>query len=353
MNYPRLAFPDVMNGKRAFANQRKDFLRPDKKRSFIGYGNGPHRRNIVSMSNEDLSNIMRELKQSLYHIGEALRLAEVATSDLRYIQPISQAQYLIQRFVRTTTAAPKRSNQYENQNGSQSNLGWTPMRSQFLGLTGFQRRGYRAFGRGRGNGRGHGRGKRSSFTQRPYAPNKMTKKPVVIKCELCDVKCNSMSQWEQHLNGHHHKARVAGEETPKRSKRIEGGRKGKDPQEKPNRKISKLCPIDLGEVEEKQHTEGRKQNKKTVQVERRNSNEKRPSASCLRCELCDTTCNGKVQYEGHMNGKQHQMAVERREKVMTVKTGEKITPKEAWDKDVPIKNVDEDVSVQTGSEINM
>jgi len=353
MNFPRLAFPDVMNSKRAFANQRKDFLRPDKKRSFIGYGNGSQRRNVVSMSNEDLSNIKKELKQGLYHIGEALRLAEVATSDLRYIQPISQAQYLIQRFVRTTTVAPKHTNQYDNQNGSQSNLGWTPMRSQFLGLTGFQRRGYRAFGRGRGSGRGHGRGKRSSFTQRPYAPNKMTKKPVVIKCELCDVKCNSMSQWEQHLNGHHHKARVAGEETPKRSKRIEGGRKVKDSQEKMPRKITKLCPIDLVEVEEKQHTECRKPNKKPAQAERRNSNEKRLSASCLRCELCDTTCNGKVQYEGHMNGKQHQMAVERREKVMTVKTGEKITSKEAGDKDVQIKNIDDDVSAQTGSKIHM
>jgi len=353
MNYPRLAFPDVMNSKRAFANQRKDFLRPDKKRSCMGYGNGSQRRNIVSIPNEDLSNIMRELKQGLYHIGEALRLAEVATSELRFVQPISQAQYLIQRFVRTTTVAPKHSNQYDNQNVSQSNLGWTPMRSQFLGLTGFQRRGYRAFGRGRGNGRGHGRGKRSSFTQRPYAPNKMSKKPVVIKCELCDVKCNSMSQWEQHLNGHHHKARVAGEETPKRSKRFEGGRKVKDPQEKPQRKISKLCPIDLGDVEEKQYTEGRKPNTITAQVERRNSNEKRLSASYLRCELCDTTCNGKVQYEGHMNGKQHQLAVERREKVMTLKTGEKISSKEAGDEDVPIKDVDEDVSVHTRSKINM
>jgi len=351
MNFSRLAFPDVMNSKRAFANQRKDFLRPVKKRSFMGCGNGSQRRNIVSMSNEELSNIMRELKQALYHIGEALRLAELATSDLLCIQPISQAQYLIQRFVRTAAVAPKHSNQYDNQSGSQSTLGWNPMRSQFLGLTGFQRKGYRGFGRGRG--RGHGRGKRSPFAQRAYAPNKTTKKPVVIICELCDVKCNSMSQWEQHLNGHHHKARVAGEDTPKRSKRVEGGRKVKDPQEKPPRKINKLCPSDHGEVAEKQHTEGRKLNKKTAQVELRNSNDKRPSVSCLRCELCDTTCNGKVQYEGHMNGKQHQLALERREQDMTPKTGEKFTSKGAGCKDVTIKTVDEDVTIQTGNKIKM
>merc|ERR1712060_937375 len=108
--------------------------------------------------------------------------------------------------------------------------------------------------------------------------------------------------------------------------------------EKPQRKISKLCPIDLGDVEEKQQTEGRKPNTKTAQVEWRNSNEKRPLASYLRCELCDTTCNGKVQYEGHMNGKQHQMAVERREKDMTAKTDEKLMTKEVEDKDVPKKS---------------
>jgi len=333
MNFARLPCPDVMNSKRAFANERKDFLRPAKKRSFIGYGQ-PQRRNIVSMSNEDLNNIMRELKQALYHVGEALRLAEEATPDLLGIQPIVQAQYLIQRFVRTTAVVPKHSNHYENQNGSQSTSGWTPMRSQFLGLTGFQKIGYRGLGRGRGNGRGHGRGRRSSFTQRHFAPNKPTKKPVVIQCGLCDVKCNSRSQWEQHLNGHHHKARVAGEETPKRSKRNDVGRKFKYPQLKSPRKANKHCPHDPGEVEEKEHTEGRKPSKKIALVESRNSNEKRLMASCLRCELCDTTCNGKVQYEGHINGKQHQMAVERREKDMTVKTDEKLTTKDAEDKDV-------------------
>jgi len=342
MNFARLAFPDVMNSKRAFANERKDFLRPANKGSFIGYGQ-PEKRNLVSMSNEDLNNIMTELKQGLYHIGEALRLAELATTELLCIQPIRKAWYLIQRFVRTTAVAPKQTNRCENQSGCQSTSGWTPMRSQFLGLTGFQKRGYRGLGRGRGNGRGHGRGRRSSFSQRPFAHNKHTKKPVVIECELCDVKCNSRSQWEQHLNGHHHKSRVAGEETPKRSKRVDVGRKVKDPQEKSARNASTLSPRDS--VEEKEHTERRKPDKRTAHIENRNSNEKRQLASCLRCELCDTTCNGKVQYEGHMNGKQHQMAVERREKDMTAKTDEKLMTKEVEDKDVPKKIGDEDVKV--------
>merc|ERR1719334_2347908 len=150
------------------------------------------------------------------------------------------------------------------------------MRSQFLGFSEFQRRGYRGINRGRGNGRGHGRGRQSSFFQRSFASNKPTKKPVYIQCELCDVKCNSKSQWEQHLKGHHHKARVAGEDTPKRSKTIAIGRKVKCQSEGIRRKTIKLCPLDRKEGEEKWHTEGRKPNKKTAQVERRNSNEKGP-----------------------------------------------------------------------------
>jgi len=350
VKFARLAFPDVINSKRAFAHEKKDFLRPLK----IGYGRGSQKRNIISMSKEDLSNIMRELKQGLYHIGEALRLAEIATSDMFCVQPISKAQYLIQRFVRTTAVAPKHSNcsnHHEKQKSSQSNTGWTPMRSQFLGLPGFQRRGY-GLGRGRGNGRGHGRGRRSVFTQRTFAPNKPTKKAVVIECEICDVKCNSLSQWEQHLNGHHHKARLAGEDTPKRSKRIDVGRKVKDPQEKLPRKTSKLCPLEPGEVVDKQQTEGRKPNKKTTQVERRISNEKRQPAMWLRCELCDTTCNGKVQYEGHMNGKQHQMALERRHKDMAVKPDEKQMSKEVGEKDV-LKTEEIDMTIHTGNEINI
>lgn len=347
VKFARIALPDVINSKRAFAHEKKDFLRPLK----IGYGRGSQKRNIISMSKEDLSNIMRELKQGLYHIGEALRLAEVATSDMFCVQPISRAQYLIQRFVRNTAVAPKHSNPNENQKSSQSNTGWTPMRSQFLGLPGFQRRGY-GLGRGRGNGRGHRRGRRSVFTQRNFASNKPTKKAEVIECELCDVKCNSLSQWEQHLNGHNHKARVAGEDTPKRSKRIDVGRKVKDPQEKMPRKTSKLCPLEPGEMVNKQQTDVRKSNKKTTPVERRNSNEKRQPAMWLRCDLCDTTCNGKVQYEGHMNGKQHQMALERRDNEVTDKADEKLITKEAGEKDV-IKTEEKDVTIQTGNKINI
>jgi len=354
MKLARLAsYPDVMNNKRAFERKESHRSRPAIKRSFIGYGRGSQRRNVISMSKEDLSNLMRELKQGLYHIGEALRLAEIATTDLLSIEPIKKAQYLIRRFVRTAAVAPKISHHREKHIVRQSTSGWNPMRSQFLGLAEFQRRGHRGIGRGRGYGRGHGRGRRSSFFQRSFASNKSTKKPVDIKCELCDVKCNSESQWEQHLKGHHHKARVAGEDTPKRSKRTDGGRKVKDQQEKFPRKTNKLCPHDSEEGEEKQQTEGRKPNKKTAQVERRNSNENRQSAACLRCELCDTTCNGIVQYEGHMNGKQHQMALERREKDVTVKTGEKLMTNENGEKDATTKTGENDLTIQTGEKLNI
>jgi len=354
MKFARLvSHPNVMNSKRNLERKESHRTRPAIKRSFIGYGRGFQRRNVISMSNEDLANLMRELKQGLYHIGEALRLAEIATTDLLSIDPIKKAQLLIQRFVRTTAVAPHYSHHREKQIGRQSTSGWNPMKSQFLGFSEFQRRGYHGIGRGRGNGRGHGRGRQSSFFQRSFASNKPTKKPVDIKCELCNVKCNSESQWEQHLKGHHHKARVAGEDTPKRSKRIGVGRKVKYLSEKFPRKAIKLGSRDREEGEEKQHTEGRKPNKKTAQVERRNSNEKQPSGTYLRCELCDTTCNGKVQYEGHMNGKQHQMALERRQKDMTVKIGETLTTKEVGEKDVITETLVNNLIIQTGHKLNI
>jgi len=348
MKFARLA--SYMNNKRAFEKKDSHQPRPAIKRSFIiGYGRGSQKRNVISMSKEDLGNLMKELKLGLYHIGEALRLAEIATTDLLSIEPIKKAQYLIQRFVRTTAITPKHSHQQGKQISRQSTSGWNPMRSQFLGLPEFQRRGCRGTGRGRGNGRGYGRGRRSSFFQRSFVSNKPRKKPVNIKCNLCDVKCNSASQWEQHLKGHHHKARVAGEDTPKRTKRIDLGRKVKDQQEKFLRKTNKPCPTG----EEKQHTEGRKPNKKTANVERRNSNEKRQSGTYLRCELCDTTCNGKVQYEGHMNGKQHQMALERREKDVKPKTVEKLMTKEAGAKHVTTKTREDDLTIQTENKLNI
>jgi len=35
-----------------------------------------------------------------------------------------------------------------------------------------------------------------------------------------------------------------------------------------------------------------------------------------RCELCNIVCNGKYQYEGHINGKRHKIAVIKSEKSM-------------------------------------
>jgi len=315
----------MLTHKRALPYDRGEFYRPAKKRSFVGRGRGSSKTNVISMSSEYLSKIMTELKQGLYHIGEALNHAEEAGSDMFCMQPISDAQEFIQRFVRTTVAMPRRSN--DKWNVGQPNAGWNPMRSQFLGINGFldcrsergrgrgRRRG-RGRARGRGRGRGGLRGRYNGYVHKAIGMNKPTRKAVTKYCDICKLKCNSLSQWTQHINGYTHKARLAGEDPPKRTKKTDLGKKTSDSREKTPRKLNAIPQRSPGEVPYKQYS-GR-QIKKTA-FDRRRLNGKRQPTVWLTCKLCNTKCNGKVQYAGHMNGKQHQMALERREKEQSTK----------------------------------
>jgi len=316
-----IPFLEMLNNKRALPYDKGELSRPAKKRSFVGLGRGSQKNNVISMSSEYLSKIMTELKQGLYHIGEALSLATESGSDMFCMQPISDAQEFIKRFVRTTVAMPE--HLINRRNAGLSNLGWSPMRSQFLGIRGLKemssergrgRGRRRGRCRGRGRGRSTFRGRYNGYIQKPIVMNKSTKKAVSKYCEVCRVKCNSISQWEQHINGYTHRARLLGEEPPKRTKKTDVRREAKNLFEK--------FPVRNNDSSQRSSEEeinnphkGRKYKKHSL--DRRRSSGNRQPAGWLICHLCGTKCNGKIQYAGHINGKQHQLALERQEKKLT------------------------------------
>jgi len=201
------------------------------------------------------------------------------------------------------------------------------MRSQFLDISRFrERRSERGRGRGRrrGRGRGRGRGRYSlrgrynGYIQKPIVMNKSPTKAATKYCDLCKLKCNSISQWEQHINGYAHRARLMGDETPKRTNKTYVRREeAKNSSEKSPKRIN---GISQRSSEEEVYNKRKEKQNKTPFSDRRPSSGKRQPAASLICKLCDTKCNGKVQYAGHINGKQHQMALERRRKQLTTKS---------------------------------
>merc|ERR1719402_807603 len=117
------------------------------------------------------------------------------------------------------------------------------MGSQFfpLGMLAFQNRGVET---GRRNGNVFGRGSRSRGR---FSSSQVWKPSKHYKCDICKVKCNSLVQWEQHVGGQNHKARLAGKELPKRnpSKRnhIAGNVRGYI--EKPKKITCDICDLTL------------------------------------------------------------------------------------------------------------
>lgn len=87
-----------------------------------------------TMSIEDLKNIISELKQGSYHISEALRLAQSATQDIFSVYPILYAMNLIRGCLGAVNLCI--SNDCWFTNVETTDVGWNPMRSQFLNITG-------------------------------------------------------------------------------------------------------------------------------------------------------------------------------------------------------------------------
>jgi len=276
-----------MNTKRAFPCELDDFHGPAKKRSFLRSGSiSTH---LIPISNEDLNAVKAELKQGLYHIGEALRKADVSMMDMFSIQPLTDARDIIQRFIKTTVGRTPLDELNRFQNSYPSSTGWNPMGSQFppLGMIAFQEKGVEP-GRINGNLFARGSGKRGRFSSSQVW--RLSKKAVVKKCNICKVECNSFVQWEQHVGGQNHKARLAGKEPPKRtlSKRNDLSGNVKGYVEKPKKITCDICDLTLLEVDYKQHIAGRKHKRRLIHI----GNDKNRDGDLLK--LCDFSVTSSV-----------------------------------------------------------
>jgi len=248
---------------------------------------------ISSMSPtlDDNRNIVAQIKQGVYHIGEALRIAKVCKWDRFFVNFVSEANHILQQVVRQAADSPRSSNGESYQNCSTASSGWIPMKSQFLGINGFVDR-----------SRevaiipvGASACKSSSFFSQNATGRSIS---VTWECKLCDIKCNSELQWKQHTEGHYHQARLAGVHPPKRVK-------VKDRLTRTPQKTGKFYRTNYA-------SEGRRQNRKNPKFKKHEPCRKRQAGVWLRCGLCDTLCNGKLQYTSHLSGKRHQLAVQRR-----------------------------------------
>jgi len=252
------------------------------------------------MTNEELSSIKIELEHGLYHIEEALRLAEV-TKDIFCVYTITVAKNLVLGFLRTTS---KLLNDRKFTNLKTVNAGWNPMKSQFPGILRFNKS---------SSGRGHGeQGSNLDDTCHQHCiKNKRPVKTVKLQCSVCYVNCNSESQLEHHLKGNHHMAALACEEPHQKMKMIYLTRSDIGFYRTTVREQDKFCPMKRDNGRRKH--QGRLQNVKEAKIQKRISFGKQLQVSTMRCELCDVTCNGDLQYRSHINGKRHKMAEEHRD----------------------------------------
>jgi hypothetical protein len=388
-----------MNNKRSFPHESDDLYRPLKKRTYLGGGPGVVGGHIIPMSSTDLNDVKADLKQALYHIGEALRTAKEASSDLLHLQPLADAEEIIQRFVKETIGF-KRNNretvcsrpfnsEHVNRGGQRfvPNLtngrvikrgvftrspqrftrspprfntsakrfdrspprfkrdrGWNPMESKLPPLERGDKRFHdRIEGRSvRGGGRKRqgnpkvrtkpkvkstagqlGRVKTprngnrglptpASISQKQVlAARKPKKKTELKKCDICNITCNSESQWVQHVGGLAHQARLKGEEPPSRIKTEDQANKPPAPKVR-----CKICNLNLRESDYKHHINGKKHLRKLSIKEKQDDErgfEKGTSEWVLQCKVCRSSWNGEVQFAEHLSGKQHQQALERKE----------------------------------------
>jgi len=255
------------------------------------------------MSDDIIRNINIELKLGLWHIEKALRCPEMDSQDMRCIHTISAAKDHIQEFLRCGIPSSIDNHRLFAHYGL-ANCGWDPMRSKFPGIEGLRGKDDHKLDLQWGNIRS---GPESGgFFE---SPNKGVKPAAeFLKYKICNVNCNSLSQWEQHVKGHQHQARVVGED-PQRMKLTYLSERNNIFSVKMVHKAGKFYPSSY-EKADCNPPKGRRWKTKEAEIWKRWLYGKRHCGTLMWCEFCDVTCNGNRQYLGHIKGKRHQMAVE-------------------------------------------
>jgi len=238
------------------------------------------------MKSQSLGIIKTELEQGLVHIKEAVRLSEVTKNDTSCFSSVFVSINLVQNFLDTLVTTSLISNDNQANYLKEGNTGWNPMRSKFPSITRYN--------------------ELSSETQQGthqdnvdfnyfFLKSSSQTKPMIregrMKCILCNVNCNSLSQWKQHLNGHRHKAKLADEQFSQKMNLRWRGKNNGGVYRKAAQKPSTLYEKSFGIVEYRRPYR-RRQKMEDLKIENRAANGKRQQVSSIKCEICDVTHNG-------------------------------------------------------------
>jgi len=249
-----------------------------------------------------MSSIKTELKQCLIHINRALRLAEIMTCDKSIFYSVFVAKDLIEgqtMFGET----PKICNDPRLNYGKAGNGGWNPMKSKFPSILRFNQKTYENEQETQEENAGFNF---VVFRQKPWSQTEILMKEN-SNCTFCSLNCDILSQWENR-NGQHHAALLADEFLLKKNvNEVSSNKECRFYVKK--RKPGNLYPNRFENVEHR-ISKASWQKMKYSKNEKRRSSRKKQQVPSVTCETCGITCNGKLQYISHINGKRHKKCVE-------------------------------------------
>jgi len=284
---------------------------PAEKVIFTSYRN--------SMNIKNLGNIKTELELGLSHIKEALRLAEISTYDISCLSAVSVAKDIIQGSLKMVVTMSSISDDpcfnYFKERNTEGNAGWNPMRSKFPSIPKDDEDNYQ---RDQDTHQDNVGCKLAAFFQKPNSQTNQMIKDRGSEYTLRSGKRNCQSQCEHYIDGHFHKPIVADEYLPQKMVMRYHARNNDGIYRKMIYKPDERWPKNLSKVENRYPGVG-SWTKKDSEIKTRKPNEKRQQVSlrrqeicdiAWRCDMCDITCNGKLQYISHINSKRHKMFLE-------------------------------------------
>jgi len=257
------------------------------------------------MSDEYVRFVKTELEQALLHIDEALARVEMGSQDMCCINTILAAKDCIQAFLRNGIQQSF-ANLRLFEHSCPANYGWNPMMSKFPGIEGLWEKAEHKLHLHQENFRsvsGYGGLFQSSIKQCGVKPS-----GEFLSCKTCNVTCNSLSQLNQHVEGHRHQARIVSEDLQQRLILIYLSNRNKRFSLKTVQKAGNFCRSH--DIAERNPSKGKWLSMKEAETSKQWCYGKRHKRALTSCELCNVTCNGNAQFLGHIKGKGHRKAVE-------------------------------------------
>jgi len=251
------------------------------------------------MSDEYARYVKRELEQALC------------------INTISAAKDCIQAFVRTGIQPSFANRLFEYT--CPANYGWNPMMSKFPGIEGLWAKVEHKLDLHQENLRSvSDSGGFFQSSNEQYAANPSGE---IRSCWTCNVNCNSLSQWKQHVEGQRHQEKMVSEDLQQRLILNYLSKRNKRFSLKTVQKAGKFCRSH--DIAERNLSRGRWLKMKEAKISKERLYGKRQKRTLTSCELCNITCNGNSQFLDHIKGKGHRRAVELCGKECAIKISKK------------------------------